>query len=301
MPDRRSAADPGSAAEPNDHGAAPDTLSTPSALSTPNALADAPRFDLAGRVAIVTGASVSARRPTTTTAAPAAASDSAIARPMPRLAPVTDGIVASGGRSIAVAANAGAPDAFAAVAEAAVAAFGGIDILVNNAGTCPHYGPIVTADDGVWDKTMDVNVRGPLRSVAACLPAFRARGGGKVIHVASVAGLMPQPSVGVYCVSKAALLMLTEVLAVELAADNVQVNAVAPGFVKTRFSQAIWDAPGAAAGALAVIPQRRFADPSEIVGAVLYLASPLSSFTTGATLVVDGGQRLAAGLPLAGG
>jgi len=120
------------------------------------------------------------------------------------------------------------------------------------------------------------------------------------VNVASVAALMPQPSVGLYCISKAALVMLTEVLAVELAPDNVQVNAVAPGFVQTRFSRAIVDDPRASAGALAVIPQRRFAAPEEIVGAVLYLCSPASSFTTGSTLVVDGGQRLAGGLPLQG-
>ncbi|MFN8423627.1 MAG: SDR family oxidoreductase [Anaerolineae bacterium] len=260
----------------------------------------APAADLSGRAAIVTGASRGIGRAIADALADAGAAVALVGRRAETLEPVAAAIGARGGRAIAVQAHAGHPDAFGPVVQAAEAAFGGFDILVNNAGTCPHYGPIVTADDALWDKTMDVNVRATLRAVRACLPAFERRGGGKVVNIASVAGLMPQPSVGLYCVSKAALLMLTEVLAVELAPALVQVNAVAPGFVRTRFSQAITDEPAASEGALAVIPQRRFAEPEEIVGAVLYLAGPYSGFTTGATLVVDGGQRLAAGLPLAG-
>jgi NAD(P)-dependent dehydrogenase (short-subunit alcohol dehydrogenase family) len=97
---------------------------------------------------------------------------------------------------------------------------------------------------------------------------------------------------GVYCVSKAAVLMLTEVLAVELAADNIQVNAIAPGFVKTRFSAAIWDNPALNQATLAGIPQQRMAEPDELVGIALYLASGASSFTTGSTFLVDGGQAV---------
>ncbi|MEO8084047.1 MAG: SDR family oxidoreductase [Ardenticatenales bacterium] len=259
-----------------------------------------PSADLRGRTAIITGASRGIGRAIADTLADAGAAVVLVGRRPETLDPVRAAIEARGGRAIAVAAHAGHADAFEPIVGAAQAAFGGIDILVNNAGTCPHYGPLLTADDAVWDKTMDVNVRAALRSVRACLPAFERRGGGKVVNIASVAGLMPQPSVGLYCLSKAALLMLTEVLAVELAPSNVQVNAVAPGFVRTRFSKAIWDTPEASEGALAVIPQRRFAEPDEIAGAVLYLAGPHSGFTTGATLVVDGGQRLAGGLPLGG-
>jgi NAD(P)-dependent dehydrogenase (short-subunit alcohol dehydrogenase family) len=177
-----------------------------------------------------------------------------------------------------------------------VATFGGIDILVNNAATNPHFGPLLSAEESHWDKTLDVNVKGYFRMIKACVPAMQQRGGGKIINMASIAGTAPQPGMGVYCVSKAAVLMLTEVLALELAPLNIQVNAIAPGFVKTRFSAAIWADPGMNEATLASIPQRRMAEPVEIAGIALYLAAPASNFTTGATLLVDGGQAISSTL-----
>jgi NAD(P)-dependent dehydrogenase (short-subunit alcohol dehydrogenase family) len=178
----------------------------------------------------------------------------------------------------------------AALVEQAVARYGGLDILVNNAATNPYFGPVLEAEESLWDKTLDVNVKGYMRMVRACAPHLRARGGGKIINVASIAGLHPEPNMGIYCVSKAAVLMLTQVLAVELAADNIQVNAIAPGYVKTRFSQALWDNPARNEQLLGEIPQGRMAAPHELTGIALYLASAASSFTTGAVFVVDGGH-----------
>jgi NAD(P)-dependent dehydrogenase (short-subunit alcohol dehydrogenase family) len=178
----------------------------------------------------------------------------------------------------------------AALVDQTVAAWGGIDILVNNAATNPHFGPLLEADAGLWQKTLDVNLLGYWRMVRACTPHLRARGGGKIVNVASVAGLRAQPSMGLYSVSKAAVLMLTQVLAAELAPDNIQVNALAPGYVRTRFSQAIWDDSARYADLVREIPQGRVAEVEELTGLALYLASPASAYTTGAVLVVDGGQ-----------
>ena len=113
-----------------------------------------------------------------------------------------------------------------------------------------------------------------------------------MINISSVAGLFPQPGMGVYCVSKAGVLMLTKVLAAELASENIQVNAIAPGFVKTRFSAAIWGTQQRSEAVLDAIPQNRFAEPGEIAAAALFLASDQSSYMTGETLVMDGGQSL---------
>jgi NAD(P)-dependent dehydrogenase (short-subunit alcohol dehydrogenase family) len=121
---------------------------------------------------------------------------------------------------------------------------------------------------------------------------MKERGGGKIINMASVAGLGPQPMMGVYCVSKAAVLMLTQVLAAELAQFNIQVNAIAPGFVKTQFSAALWQNPMLNEAVLKSIPQGRMAEPDEIAGLALYLASPAASFVTGSTFTVDGGQMV---------
>jgi NAD(P)-dependent dehydrogenase (short-subunit alcohol dehydrogenase family) len=248
------------------------------------------QFDLTGKVAIVTGASRGIGEAIAHTLARAGADVVLAARKLEGLQAVAAAIEAAGGRALAVAAHTGDDDAVAHLVATAVARFGAVDILVNNAATNPHFGPLLTAESSHWDKIFDVNVKGYMRMVTACAPHMAARGGGKVINMAPVAGKEPYPGMGVYCVSKAAVLMLTQVLAAELAPQNIQVNAVAPGFVKTKFSAAIWNNPTLNAATLAAIPQQRMAEPEEIAGAVLYLAAPASSFTTGATFVVDGGQ-----------
>ena len=252
-------------------------------------------FDLTGKVALITGASRGIGEAIAGAYAAAGARVVLASRKQEAVDAAAERIRAAGGDASAVAAHTGEPAAVAALVARAVEHFGGLDILVNNAATNPHFGPFLTAEDSHWDKILDVNVKGYFRVAQACVPAMRARGGGKIINVASVAGLEPQPMMGVYCVSKAAVLMMTQVLAAELAADNIQVNAIAPGFVKTQFSRVLWDTPAIHDRLVGAVPQRRMAEPEEISGVAVYLASAASSFTTGATIVVDGGQ-LAAGL-----
>ena len=253
-------------------------------------------FDLTGKVAIVTGASRGIGAAIAVALAEAGASVVVSSRKQESVEAVAHQIRSSGGEALAVAAHTGDAAAVEALVHAASEAYGGVDILVNNAATNPHFGPVLTAEESHWDKTFDVNVKGYLRMVKACVPSMQARGGGKVINMASIAGKIPQPGMGVYCVSKAGVIMLTEVLAAELAPFNIQVNAIAPGFVKTKFSAAIWSNEAMNAAVLAGIPQQRMAEPEEIAGIALYLASPASSFTTGATILVDGGQAI--GSPL---
>jgi NAD(P)-dependent dehydrogenase (short-subunit alcohol dehydrogenase family) len=195
-----------------------------------------------------------------------------------------------GYEALPIAVHTGSGEAIQSAVEQVTTRWGGIDILVNNAATNPHFGHILTAQESHWDKILDVNVKGYFRTVQACAPLMKERGGGKIINMASVAGKEPQPMMGVYSVSKAAVIMLTEVLAAELAQDNIQVNCIAPGFVKTSFSRALWQNEKIYDAVVKAIPQRRMADPAELTGAALYLASSASDFTTGATFVVDGGQ-----------
>ena len=253
-------------------------------------------FDLSGKVAIVTGASRGIGEAIARAYADAGAAVVLGSRKQEALEEVARSIREGGGRALAVAAHVGKPEDVSRLVAMAVSEYGGVDILVNNAATNPHFGPLLDASERQWQKILDVNLMGYVRMAQVCVPEMRKRGGGKIINVASVAGLRPQPGMGVYCVSKAGVLMLTQVLAVELAEDNIQVNALAPGFVKTRFSRPIWDNPAIYEAVLRAIPQRRMASPEELVGLALYLASDASSFTTGATFVVDGGQLVSPGI-----
>lgn len=255
----------------------------------------AANFDLTGKVALITGGSRGIGLAIAEAYAAAGAKVAVASRKQAAVDEAAESIRRAGGEALGVAAHMGDSAAVTALVEQVVSHFGGIDILVNNAATNPHFGPLLSADDGHWDKILDVNVKGYFRVIQACVPAMRARGGGKIINVASVAGLEPQPMMGIYCVSKAAVLMMTQVLAAELAADNIQVNAIAPGFVKTKFSQVLWSTAEIHDRLVAAVPQRRMAEPGEIAGIAVYLSSAASSFTTGATFVVDGGQ-LASGL-----
>ncbi len=250
------------------------------------------RFDLTGKVALVTGGSRGIGLAIAQAFAAAGAKVVLASRRQEAVDEAAEIVRAAGGDVLSVAAHTGDSAAVTSLVERAVDHFGGIDILVNNAATNPHFGQFLSAEDSHWDKILEVNVKGYFRVAKACVPLMRARGGGKIINMASVAGLEPQPMMGVYCVSKAAVLMMTEVMAAEVAADNIQVNAIAPGFVKTKFSQVLWSTPQIHDSLVQSVPQRRMAEPEEIAGAAVFLASAASSFITGATLVVDGGQLI---------
>ncbi len=251
-----------------------------------------PSFDLTDKVALITGASRGIGLAIAEVYAAAGAKVVLVSRKQAALDEAADHIRKNGGTALPIAAHTGSDEAIAELLEKVTAEFGGVDIVVNNAATNPHFGPMLTASDSQWDKILSVNVKGYFRVVKMCVPSMKTRGGGKVINVASVAGLTPGPGMGVYSVSKAAVLMMTKVLAVELAADNIQVNAIAPGFVKTQFSAAIWNNPQINDMVTKSIPQGRMATPNELAGIALYLASDASSFTTGATFVIDGGQMV---------
>jgi NAD(P)-dependent dehydrogenase (short-subunit alcohol dehydrogenase family) len=249
-----------------------------------------PSFDLSGKVALITGASRGIGEAIALAYAQAGAQVVISSRKQAALDAVAKRIRTADGQVLAVAAHTGEPAAVQTLVEQTITTFGGIDIVVNNAATNPHFGPLLTAEESHWDKILDVNVKGYFRVAQACVASMRARGGGKIINMASIAGKKPQANMGIYCISKAAVIMLTEVLATELAVDNIQVNAIAPGFIKTRFSSAIWENPELNQTVLQSIPQHRMALPDELTGIALYLASPASSFTTGATFLIDGGQ-----------
>ena len=247
-------------------------------------------FDLTGKVALITGASRGIGEAIALAYSQAGARVVLASRRQADLDVVARRITDGGGEALPVAAHTGDTTAVTSMVEKAVSAFGGIDIIVNNAATNPHFGPILSAEESHWDKIFDVNIKGYVRVIKAALAVMQSRGGGKIINMASVAGIEPEPKMGVYSVSKAAVLMLTRVLAAELAQFNIQVNAIAPGFVRTKFSSALWQDPQLYQSILKTIPQKRMAEPEEIAGMALYLASPASSFVTGSIFSIDGGQ-----------
>ncbi len=197
------------------------------------------------------------------------------------------------GRAVGIAAHAGDQAQTQMLVEQAVKQYGRLDIAINNAATNPHFGPLITAEASHWDKIMEVNVKGYFWLCQAAAKQMQKQGqGGKIINVASIAGLDPGAMMGIYSVSKAAVIMMTRSLAMELGGDNIQVNALAPGFIKTKFSRALWDNPTIHANIIEQTPAGRMADPEELTGIALYLASPASDFTTGAVFTVDGGYTL---------
>lgn len=167
--------------------------------------------------------------------------------------------------------------------------FNGVDILVNNAAANPYYGPILNSEDSHWDKIFDVNVKGYFNFAKACSDTMIANNSGKIINVASIAAKTPLEGLGVYNISKAAVVMLTKVLAKELGEYNINVNTLAPGLIKTDFSKALWENEDNHNKIVKSIPQGKMGSPDDISGMALYLASEASDFVTGSIFTVDGG------------
>jgi NAD(P)-dependent dehydrogenase (short-subunit alcohol dehydrogenase family) len=243
---------------------------------------------LEGKVAIVTGASRGIGEAIARSFAASGAKVVLAARKPEGL----DKVAASLGReALAVATHTGKEDDCKRLVSEALKHFGKVDVLVNNAGANPYFGPLLDVDNGAWDKTFEVNLKGyfwMLREVARHLRAREAPG--SIVNVASVTGLEAAPMQGVYGMTKAAVISMTKTFAFELASSKIRVNALAPGLVDTRFASAIVQNEGLVSEVVRKTPLGRYASPDEIAGGALYLASDAAGFVTGHTLIIDGGM-----------
>jgi len=247
------------------------------------------RFDLTGRVALVTGAS----RGIGSAIANALVEQGAQVVLSSRKQADLDAEAARINavypeRATAIAAHAGRPDDLEHLVKSVMELHSRIDILVNNAATNPSFGPVLGTDLAAWDKTFEVNLRGVFILTKLVYEAWMESHGGTVVNVASVGGLRPSPGLGVYNVTKAGVIMLTRQLARELGA-NVRVNAVAPGLIKTRFAEALWGNEAILDRVLAANPMGRIGMPDEVAGVVAFLVSDAASYVNGEVISIDGG------------
>ena len=248
-------------------------------------------FSLKGKVALVTGGSRGIGRATALGFARAGADVVVASRKLPDLEEVAGEVRKLGRKCLPVAAHVGRMDEIKSLVAKVKEEFGRIDILVNNAGTSPSMATVLDADERLWDSIMSLNLKGLYFLTQAVARVMKEHGGGRIINVASVDAFRPEPKIGIYAISKAAVIMATKVMAVELAEYNIRVNVVAPGNVHTRLGDSRFLAiPGYEEELIRRTPMKRVADPEEIVGAMVYLASEASSFVTGTTVVVDGGS-----------
>jgi NAD(P)-dependent dehydrogenase (short-subunit alcohol dehydrogenase family) len=242
---------------------------------------------LGGKVALVTGASKGIGQAIAAALAREGASVMLSSRKIDALEEAASTI---DGDTAVFAANAGDPEAAEACVEATIERFGGIDVLVNNAATNPYMGRSIDIDVERWQKTFEVNLRGPLLwTHHAWHRSMSERPGSSVINVASIGGLSGGSAIGIYNNTKAALMHLTRVLAGELA-PSTRVNAIAPGLVKTDMARALWEPNEAQLGK--ATPLGRIGEPDDIANAAVFLAGDMSSWMTGQTVVVDGGSTI---------
>jgi NAD(P)-dependent dehydrogenase (short-subunit alcohol dehydrogenase family) len=244
-------------------------------------------LDLTGKVALVTGASKGIGAAIARIYAEHGAAVMLSSRKIEALEETAGTIE---GVTDVFAANAGNPDQARECVAATVNRFGGLDILVNNAATNPYYGPSIDIDLPRFDKIIEVNLRGPLVWTQEAWKQAMGDKGGSVINIASVGGMKFSGQIGIYDMTKAALIHLTKHLASELG-PGVRVNAIAPGLIKTDFARALWEPAGDAVARH--WPLKRLGEPDDIARAALYLAGDLSSWVTGEVLTVDGGSMVA--------
>lgn len=202
---------------------------------------------------------------------------------------VAEDIRAKGGKAVAKTCHAGNMDDIERIFNEIESEFGGVDVLVNNGGTNPYYGPIADTELWAFDKTIEVNLRGPFFLSAQAVKQMQKRGGGSIVNVASIDAIQPGMLRGIYSMTKAAMVNMTKSFAKEYGKDNIRVNALCPGFIDTNMTQVMKKDKEFMDEFVAKLPLGRMGDPEDMVGAVLYFASDASKYTTGTTIVADGG------------
>jgi NAD(P)-dependent dehydrogenase (short-subunit alcohol dehydrogenase family) len=246
-------------------------------------------FGLNGKIALVTGASRGIGEAIAITLADYGARCILVSRKADALQRVAEKIASSGGEADSLACHVGDLKQIEALFVKIKERYGKLHILINNAATNPYFGEMLGADERAWDKTFDVNLKGPFFMIQHAAKLMIESGGGSIVNTASINGIRPAPFQGIYAITKAGVIAMTKGYAKELAKKNIRVNALLPGLVETRMSKALIETPMIYDYAMKIIPMGRHAQPREMTGAVLYLVSDAASYTTGATLVVDGG------------
>ncbi|WDP89989.1 MAG: SDR family oxidoreductase [Desulfobacter sp.] len=247
-------------------------------------------FDLSGKVAVITGASRGIGLAGAKKLAACGAACILVSRKVEGLEAAAKEITDAGNKAEAMACHMGYPEQIEALYDRIREKYGRLDILVNNAATNPHFGEMITADAGIWDKTLDVNIKGPFFMTKYAVPLMTE--GGSIINVSSINAVRPGLFQGVYSATKAALANMTQSLARELAPKGIRVNALMPGLTDTKFASAIIGTEEICKHVLPQIPMGRYAQPEEMAGTILYLASDAASYTTGSCVVADGGMLI---------
>jgi NAD(P)-dependent dehydrogenase (short-subunit alcohol dehydrogenase family) len=249
-------------------------------------------FNLDGKVAIVTGASKGIGEAIARALGQAGAKVVVSSRKQEAVDALCASLRIEGIDATAIAANVGKGEDLQSLVQGTIAQYGGVDILINNAAANPVFGPVEDTETWAFDKIMDVNVKGPFELGKLVLPSMKSRGGGAIVNISSIGGLKPEPQLGIYSVSKAALLSLTKVMAKEWGAYGVRANAICPGLIKTKFSEALWANEQILQHMMGLQPIARIGTPEEIAALTLFLSCDASAYSTGSVFTADGGYTI---------
>jgi NAD(P)-dependent dehydrogenase (short-subunit alcohol dehydrogenase family) len=246
-------------------------------------------FSLKGKIALVTGSSRGIGEAIAITLSDYGAHCLLVSRKAESLQKVAEKIVSRGGTADVLPCHVGDRKQIDALFEKIRNRYGKLHILINNAVTNPYFGEMLDADEGVWDKTFDVNLKGPFFMIQHAAKLMMESGGGAIVNTSSINGITPALFQGIYSITKAGIICMTKAFAKELATKNIRVNALLPGLVETKFAKVLIETENIYDYIIQRIPMARHAQPREMAGAVLYLVSDAAAYTTGAILVVDGG------------
>jgi len=248
-----------------------------------------PLFQLDGKIALVTGASKGIGEAIARGLAEFGAKVVISSRKQDAVDDVARAFRADGLKATGIAANMSSIEDIHQLVDKTVETYGGLDIIVNNAAVNPVLGPIQNTDERAFDKIIEVNLKGPFELCKKAYPILKHRGGGSIIHISSIGGLTPEAGIGIYSVSKAAINNLTQAMAQDWGKDNIRVNAICPGLIKTKFSQALWSDEKILNRFLKKIPLGRAGTTDDVAGLAVYLASDAAAYCSGGIYSVDGG------------